>query len=315
MPTLRSFLAAFAVALSTGSALAAPVLKADIVVTAPIVTVGDMFDDAGILAEQPLFRSPRPGTTGHVDLAAVRSATARIGLTRFEVNGLAQVRVSRAAATVDAAMLEELIRADLRARGILTPAMQANAVFARPVEPIQVAAEAQPARLESLRYLPGSGSFSARFVLAGIDRPLEVGGTMELAIEAPHLAAALPAGTLIEPHHVVMRAIPLAQADALGVAGLDQLVGMTLNRQSREGMLLRASDVSVPLAVAKNDLVTIYYRQGPLTLTVKGQAVTGAAEGGPVQVLNLMSRRVISATAIAPGAVQVSAGPVALAGL
>ena len=43
--------------------------------------------------------------------------------------------------------------------------------------------------------------------------------------------------------------------------------------------------------------------------------VTGAAEGGPVQVLNLMSRRVISATAIAPGAVQVSAGPVALAGL
>src|SRR5690606_30813665 len=104
-------------------------------------------------------------------------------------------------------------------------------------------------------------------------------------------------------------------ADAQGVAPLTQLIGMALNRQSREGMVVRASDVSTPLAVAKNDIVTIYYRQGPMTLTVRGQAVTGASEGAPLQVLNLVSRRVISATAVAPGAVEVSSAPLTVAGL
>ena len=79
--------------------------------------------------------------------------------------------------------------------------------------------------------------------------------------------------------------------------------------------MLKATDVSIPLLISKNDAVTIYFRKGPMTLTVKGQAVTGAAAGGLVQVINLMSKRVISATAISAGAVEVSADPLALAGL
>jgi flagella basal body P-ring formation protein FlgA len=315
MKTIRILASALALILSAGVAGAAPILKAEVTVTAPVVTVGDMFEDAGVLAEQPLFRSPLPGTTGNVDLAAVRSATARIGLTQFDVNGLSQVRVSRAAAVVDHEILAGLIAEDLRNRGILGDGMSANMLFATPVDTVNVATSDTPARLESLRYLPGNGTFSARFQLAGIDRPLDLTGTIEVSIEAPHLVAGLPAGTVLRPEHIVMRPLPIQQADAQGVASLEQLVGMALNRQSRDGMLLRASDVSTPLAVAKNDLVTIYYRQGPMTLTVKGQAVTGAATGAPLQVLNLVSRRVISASVIAPGAVEVSSAPMTLAGL
>src|SRR5690554_1872544 len=95
MNTIRTFALATGFALSSGMAWAAPVLRADIIVSAPVVTVGDMFEDAGVLAELPLFRAPLPGTTGNVDLNAVRSATARVGLTSFEANGLVQVRVSR----------------------------------------------------------------------------------------------------------------------------------------------------------------------------------------------------------------------------
>ena len=45
-----------------------------------VVTVGDMFDDAGLLAERALFRAPAPGTTGIVSLDAIRSAALRAGL-------------------------------------------------------------------------------------------------------------------------------------------------------------------------------------------------------------------------------------------
>ena len=43
------------VAFSTlGAAVAAPVLKSEVVVTGEIVTVGDMFEQAGALAQEPL---------------------------------------------------------------------------------------------------------------------------------------------------------------------------------------------------------------------------------------------------------------------
>lgn len=315
MKATRSITALLALALSAGTALAAPLLKADITVEDAIVTVGDMFADAGDIADRPLFRAPAPGTTGTVPLDAIHAATARIGFADYDMGGLIAVRVSRSASLVDETLIGKLIAADLRQRGIVGTGMAADVLLSTPLEPINTPVSATPATLENLRYLPGSGTFSARFMVNGFTQPLDVNGSVALSIEAPHLVASLPAGTVLAEDHIVMRPVPVQQADAQGVATIDQLVGMSLNRQSREGLMLRPTDVSVPLAVAKNDLVTIFYRQGPMTLTVKGQAVSGAAEGAPLQVLNLVSRRIVSARAIAPGAVEVSSAPIAIAGL
>jgi flagella basal body P-ring formation protein FlgA len=311
----RFAIAALTALLLSSSAYAAPVLKGDIVVAAAVVTVGDMFDDAGLAAEDALFRAPKPGTSGTVSLADIEAAAARIGLELFDTRGLDGVRVTRAATLVDEPMLAELIAADLAGRGILTAGMSADTLFATPVASLNAEAVAQPATIVNLRYLPGTGSFSARFAIAGIEQPLDVTGSIELQIEAPHLIGSFPAGTVLTAADVVMRPVPLRFAETTGVARLEDIVGKALTRQSRDGMLLKPADVTTPLTVAKNDLVTIYFRKGPMTLTVKGQAITGATVGAPLQVLNLMSRRVISATAIAAGAVEVSADPLALAGL
>lgn len=311
---MRSILALLTTALLSNTAFAAPVLRANVVVSAPLVTVGDMLADAGEQADTALFRAPNPGTTGAVPLADVAAALARAGIA-FESQGLTSVSVTRAAAVVDETLLSDLIAADLAARGIINHGMSVDTLFSVPVSPINAEAVAEPARVVSLRYLPGNGAFTARFALAGISAPLDVSGTIELLIEAPHITGNLPAGTLLSPDNVAMRAVPVSYVDATGAARLEDVVGKTLNRQSRDGMMLRPSDVSNPLTVAKNDSVTIYFRKGPMTLTVKGQAITGAAEGAPLQVLNLMSKRVISATAIAPGAVEVGGSPLAIAGL
>lgn len=312
---MRSAIATLAGLLLSGAAWAAPVLKADTVVTGAIVTVGDMFDDAGSAAEQALFRAPLPGTSGIVGLADIDAALNRIGIDAFDAAGLDGIRVSRAAAIVDEAVLTDLITADLAARGIVGSGMSVDALFSTPVQPINAEAVAEPASIISLRYLPGSGGFTARFAIAGVEQPLDVNGSIELMIEAPHINASLPAGTLLSEADIEMRPVPLKFVESAGVPPLADIVGKTLLRQSRDGMMLRAADVAVPLLISKNDPVTIYFRKGPMTLTVKGQAVTGAASGGLVQVLNLMSRRVISATAISAGAVEVSADPLAVAGL
>ena len=308
-------LATLAALLLVGTTAAAPLLRADIVVSAPLVTVGDMFTDAGVAAETALFRAPKPGTTGLVALADITAAATRAGLADFDPNGLDTIRVSRAASVVDEAVFTALINADLTQRGIITAGMSADTLFSTPVTAINAEAVPEPASIISLRYLPGNGAFSARFAVAGLDQVVDVSGSIELMIETPHLRQSLPAGTILSPEDVELRPVPLRYAESTGIARLDQVVGMALAHQSREGMMIRPGDVSTPLAVGKNDLVTIYFRKGPLTLTVKGQAITAAAKGGPVQVLNLMSKRVISATVLAAGAVEVSNDPLALAGL
>jgi flagellar basal body P-ring formation protein FlgA len=312
---LRPFIAILATALLAGTAFAMPVLKAQSVVVASVVTVGDMFDDAGNLAEQALFRAPNPGTTGSVPLAAIAAAAARIGIDDFDANGLQSVSVMRQASTIDEAALTALITQDLAQRGIITPGMGAQAIFASPVTPIEAEVTDRPATLLSLRYLPGGGTFTARFVIAGVAEPLDVSGTLDLTIEAPHLAANLAAGTVLTAADIVMKPVSAKYADANGFAEAGQLIGMQLNRQSRQGMQLKPADVSAPALIARNDLVTIYFRKGPMTLTVKGQAITSAAMGDAVQVLNLMSKRVITARALAAGAVEVSNDPLAVAGL
>jgi flagella basal body P-ring formation protein FlgA len=312
---VRSAIAAFAGLLLASAAWAAPVLKADIVVSAPIVTVGDMFESAGPSAEQPLFRAPNPGTSGVVSVTDINAALSRIGITEIETGGLDGVRVTRAATVIDEAALADLIAEDLAARGIIGAGMTVDTLFSAPVQPLNAEAVAEPASVISLRYLPGTGAFTARFAIAGIEQPLDVAGTIELMIAAPHITASLPAGTLLSPENIEMRPVPLKFVESTGVVRLEDVVGKTLVRQSREGMMLKAADVMVPLLISKNDAVTIYFRKGPMTLTVKGQAITSASAGGLVQVLNLMSKRVVSATAISAGAVEVSADPLALAGL
>ncbi|SEP98642.1 flagella basal body P-ring formation protein FlgA [Devosia sp. YR412] len=312
---IRSALALLTTALMAQTAWAAPVLRADVTVTAPVVTMADMFDDAGASAEAGLFRAPQPGTSGMVPVKDITAALARIGITEFSAEGLTSIRVSRAASVVDETTLTDLIAADLTNRGILGSSMTLDAIFSTPVEDINAEAVAQPASILSLRYLPGNGAFTARFAIAGVAEPLDVSGTIELMIAAPHITRNLPAGTLLTADNVQMRPVPVRFVESAGVARLEDVVGKTLTRQSREGMMLRPADVAVPLMVGKNDSVTIYFRKGPMTLTVKGQAITSAAEGSPVQVLNLMSKRVISATVIAPGAVEVGQDPLAVAGL
>jgi flagella basal body P-ring formation protein FlgA len=302
-------------ALMTATATAEPILRASVSVTGDIVTVGDLFQDAGPFAQEAIFRAPGPGTSGIVSLEELEAAARRIGFAGYTTGTLPGVRVSRDAVSVTETDLVALIDADLRARGIVTGAVRANTAFNTAFSRVDASPIEAPATLSNLRYMPGSGQFTASFSIAGQPNPVEVSGRIDLVIEVPHLARALPAGTILAEADIVMRAVPLQSAESGGYTSLDSLVGKALQRQSREGLMLKATDVDDPLVVSRNDMVTIYYRAGPMTLTVKGQALNNAADGDTVQVLNLMSNRVIATTAIAAGAVEVSSAPLSVAGL
>lgn len=306
-------LAAFGLCLAA-PALAAPSLRGDITVTSEIVTVGDMFDDAGALAELGLFRAPQPGTTGIVSLDAVRRATALVGLTEFENIGIARVRVARASTIVDEPMLQGLLVDQLMTNGIVERGVVAQLRFDTPGIVYNAEAVAEPVKVISLRYLPATGGFTARLQIAGTDLPVDITGRLDLMIEVPHLIAQRPAGTVLSPADIEMKLVPQKLAEGGSAATLDQLVGKQLQRAGRGGLMLRASDVTEPLVIERNAMVTVYLRTGPMTLTAKGQALSNASSGQPVQVLNTATKKVLYGTAMANGGVEMTSN-LAVAGL
>jgi flagella basal body P-ring formation protein FlgA len=312
---LASLSLAALVAGLAGTAFAAPVLKSDVVVSSSVVTVGDMFDDAGARAEEALFRAPAPGLAGMVSLDAVRSAATRIGLVDYDTAGVEQVRVSRSGTVIDEAMLTALVAQDLSNRGIAGPGMSVEAVFDVPFDDVTAASVDTPAQLVSLRYLPANGTFSARFSIAGQDKPVDVNGKINLMVEVPHLVSNLAAGAILTPADIEMRKVTVQMAESNGLADISQLVGKQLQRQSRQGMMLRPADVVEPQLVSRNETVTVYFRAGAMTLTVKGQALNAAAKGQDVAVLNLTTKKVVHGQAMSQGAVEINSTDLNVAGL
>lgn len=306
---------ALAFSLAATAAHATPLLRGDVTVTAPIVTMGDLFDNAGATAETAIFRAPAPGTAGTLSLEDIATALRAAGVEAFEAAGLETVRVARIGANVDIDTLSGLIAGDLRQRGILSETMSMDIALDAPLPALTATNAEQPATLSILRYMPGSSTFSARFDVAGVDRPLDVTGQIQLLIEAPHLSRNLPQGAILSPRDIEMRYVPLAYAEAAGLVALEELVGKQLQRQTREGVMLRPADIAAPEIISRNDQVTVIYRQGALTLTTSGKALNAASLDQPVSVLNTLTNRVVQGIATRNGTVTISSGPQQIAGL
>lgn len=292
--------------LSTTSAFAAPVLKSEVSVNHPIVTIGDMFDDAGLLAETALFRAPAPGTTGMVSLEAVRAAATRAGLDDYLSDGVLAVKVERRTAVIDTTELTNLIEGDLNFRGLLPAGAEVAAQFDGGALSYNAEDVAVPVTLTALRWQPGSRAFAARFSIAGIDAPVDVTGIIDLMVEVPHLAATLKAGAVLMPEDIEMKKVPFDYADQSGIETAEDLIGKELKRNGRAGLMLKAADVMERLTVRRNTQVTVLLKTGPMTLTVVGQSLADASAGQPVQVMNTVTKKILNGVAMADGTVAIA---------
>lgn len=299
-------LPALLLALSTTVSLAAPVLKANVSVNRPVVTIGDMFDDAGLMAETALFRAPLPGTTGMVSLEAVRAAAARAGLDDYLADDVMAVRVERRAAIVSTTEFTNLIEGDLNYRGLLPEGATVETKFDGGALSFNAEDVAVPVTMTALRWQPGSRAFAARFTIAGIDLPVDVSGSIDLMVEVPHLAATVKAGSVLTPADIEMKKVPFDYADQSGVGAAEDLIGKELKRNGRAGLMLKAADVMERLTVRRNTEVTVLLRTGPMTLTVAGQALTDASAGQAVQVMNTVTKKILNGVAMADGTVVIA---------
>src|SRR5271163_3069934 len=104
----RSFSLAIALALPlagffAGAAVAQdakPALRANVIVTGDIVRIGDLVENSGPVADEPIFRAPDLGTRGAVPTERVVEAIRPHQLIGIDTRGLTEVVVTRASRAI-----------------------------------------------------------------------------------------------------------------------------------------------------------------------------------------------------------------------
>ncbi len=174
---IRTLLAIAIVLLSASSAVAqtTPTLRANVSVSGDLVRVGDFIDNAGDLAQIPLFRAPDLGTTGAVPVAQVLDALRANNVIGVATGDIREVLVTREARTLSQKEIETEVARALERRNGLGNAADLVA-HSRPRR-ARHAARRQPSRRASpvaVRYDPRNARFDVTFEIGreqGVHRP------------------------------------------------------------------------------------------------------------------------------------------------
>lgn len=303
--TFRSLRRAAAVAAAlalAGPALAGepPTLRSHVTVEGGLVTLGDLFDNAGAAAGTAVFRAPDPGETGTVSARRIAEAARRHGLDWSEPAAVASVSVTRASTRVPLVAIERAIAEAVRRRlgaGADTIIEIALEPRARPLDlAVQAGTAIAVARLD---FNTDGGELAAEIVprdaAAGPVRAVYRGRATEM-VEIPVLRGDVARGDEIRTSDVVMRRVARRTLPRDALSDTAALAGMAARRTLRAGDAVREGDVEAPRLVQRNGTVVLVYRSPTLTLTTLGRSLDDGAEGEPVRVLNLRSRRIVEAT-------------------
>jgi flagellar basal body P-ring formation protein FlgA len=292
--------------------VAGPTLKASATVTGDIVRIGDLVDNAGAVAEVPIFRAPDLGQTGSVPVASVLEAVRGHHIIGLDSRGLSEVAVTHAARTITAKDVEARILLALAGKYGLPESSNLAVVFDNDVRPIAVEATAtNELAVAHLTYEPRTTRFDVAFELPGsaVARrlPLRFTGSLTETFEAVVPLREIAQGQVIKASDVAIERRPKSNSTPTTLTTIEQTQGLSTKHALRAGQVIRQADVAKPELVGRGDTVTIVFQVPGIMLTILGKAVEPGALGDVISVVNAQSKRTIQATVIGPGRVSVNA--------
>jgi flagella basal body P-ring formation protein FlgA len=128
------------------------------------------------------------------------------------------------------------------------------------------------------------------------------------------LASAVPAPADTVVAARTIRSLSLIGAEDLAlvageVAGaatrLNEVVGLEARVILYPGRPIRLDQLGMPAVVERNQVVTLVYRAGGLTIETEGRALARAGVGDSLRVMNLASKKTVTGRVSDDGAVEV----------
>lgn len=208
-------------------------LKADIVDADGVVTLGEIFDGAGVAGRTPV--ASRTGASVMLSAAAVQAAGRRAGLDWANAEGLRQIIVRTGAAASPATTIARV--------------------------------------------------------------------NVDVLTWTRNIAT----GDIVQPQDLVWAKVATAPTDA--ATDPDAVIGLAARRTLRAGAAVAARDVAAPQVVKANEVVTLTFDEGGITLMLQAKALSGGGVGDTINALNVTSRKTLQAVVSGPG--QALVGPTA----
>jgi flagella basal body P-ring formation protein FlgA len=290
----------------------APSLKAEAIVTGEIVRIGDLVDNAGAVADVPIFRAPDLGQTGNVSATRVAAAVRPHQIAELDTRGLSEVVVTRSSRMITAKDFETHILRALASQSGAQNYKNLTLTFDNDVRSIYVEPNGTELRIARVSYEPRSGRFDVWFDVSGSAarrRPLRLTGTLTETFEAVVPVRALAAGDVVHASDLTTARLPRAQYSAAVVTTPEQAAGLAARHALRPGQLIRQADLMKPELVGRGESVLITYRVPGIVLAIRGEAKEGGALGDVINVINVQSKKILQATVTGPGHVSVGAAP------
>jgi flagella basal body P-ring formation protein FlgA len=293
--------------------IAAPSLRANVVVTSDIVRIGDVIDNAGPAARIAIYRAPDLGMTGTLPVAQIVNTLRSHRVIGVDTHDLREIPVTRQARSLELADIEQALTRALERRNGLGDAANISVSFDRAPGDIRLdAANSGVLNPVAVRYEPRTTRFDVTFEISnetGIaPAKLRFTGTAVETVEAAVLARGVERNEVLKSSDVMMERRPKAEVGA-DVLTRDRAVGMQARRQLRAGQALKGADVAKPDLVQRDQGVTLIYQAEGLHLTVLGKSLENGTEGDVVNVLNLQSKRTVSAVVVGRNRVAIMVAP------
>lgn len=316
----RSVFAAFiALATLAGSANAEiaaqtnperPILKSEAIITGDIVRIGDLIENAGIVASVPIFRAPDLGYTGTISSDAVLDAVRSHALIGVATGGVRDIVVRRATRTIPLKDVEDAIAGVLSAKFSLGPANEILVNFARDMRAVYVEPASKGApRVTHIDFDARSGHFDATVEIpTGKGTLVRLSGRAFATVEVATATRTIDSGTILRDSDLQLERRPRSEVGRDVVTKREQAIGFAARGTLQPGRPVRVADLTKPELIQRNETVTLVYEVPGIVVTIRGKAIDAGAEGDVISVLNEQSKRKVQGTIVGPGRVLVSNG-------
>jgi flagellar basal body P-ring formation protein FlgA len=308
---MSRLLACALVLVSTASATAqtAPVLRSDILVSAAVVRIGDLVENAGSAANIAVFRAPDLGETGSVPARRVIEALRPHDVVALDTNGVTDIAVTRASRAIGSREMQDRIAKALAGHFPKVEAANVSVTFDRPFRTLHVEPDlGADLTVSRLAFDPRSGRFDILFELPGSaatrKAPLRFSGTAGESYEAATLVRAVARGEILRAGDLVIERRQKHEiTDA--VRDTETVIGFAARQPLRAGQVLKRADIGKPELVQRNETILIEFDSPGISLTLRGKALDSGGEGDTVNVINLQSKRNLQGIVSGPGRVKV----------
>jgi len=289
---------------------AMPALRADVTVTGDIVRIGDLVENAGPVADVPIFRAPDLGTRGAVPTERVIEAIRPHQLIGIDTRGLSEVVVTRASRAITVQEISARIAKALEGQYGLGEARNIEVEFNHDVHTLNVETTVSgELQVSSLSYNQRTGRFDVTLDLPASAalrwQTTRFNGVAFEAVDAVTVEHVVEHGEVLKVSDLAVVRRP--KAEGAVISEIRAAAGLAARHQLRPGEPLHGADLMKPAIIARNDPVTIVYEAPGLTLTLRGQAQESGALGDTISVLNVQSKRAVQGVVTGAGRVTVTA--------